>query len=142
MTDGVGLDRDVWPSGFPVSADGRVEHGLVVWSLPVDVAGHVGRVEGRTTGGRTPCACPTCGGWFIGVKWETGQQMFICSRGWSYDPLTGSISITLGSGLSTTVANDRPNTRSAARPRSQWPDRSDLGPTWRHTPTSRQGEGS
>jgi hypothetical protein len=126
----VKVGRDSWPVSFPVSTEGRVEGGLVVWSLPVAVDGFGGRVEGRTTGGRRPCACPTCGGWFIGVKWETGQQMFLCSRGWTYDPTTRVVSMTAGNGLSTTIADDRPNTRSAAPPRPEWPDRSTLGPAW------------
>lgn len=133
-------ERDLWPSEFPITPDGRVERGLVVWSLPVAMEGHVGRVEGRTTGGRRACACPSCGGWFVGVKWETGQQMFICSRGWRYDPLTRSISITAGTGLSTTVADDRPNTRSAPPPRRLWPQRVDLGPAWRPERRPRKGQ--
>lgn len=128
---GVVIERDEWPAVLPVLPDGRVERGLPVWSLAVATDGFAGLVEGRTTGGRRPCACPTCGGWFIGVKWETGQQMFICSRGWAYDSVTRSISMTAGNGLSTTIANDRPNTRSGPTPRSEWPDRSELGPAWR-----------
>lgn len=125
------VDRDPWPGHFPVSDDGRVERGLVVWSLPVDVAGFSGRVEGRTTGGRRPCAAPSCGGWFIGVKWETGQQMSLCSRGWEYDPATRTVTMTLGSGMSTTMATDRPDVRFPAPARTDWPGRADLGPAWR-----------
>ncbi len=134
------VERDEWPAAFPASADGRVERGLAVWSLPVAVDGFEGLVEGRTTGGRKPCACSTCGGWFVGVKWETGQQMFICSRGWSYDPESESILMTAGTGLSTTIADDRPNTRSSAPPRSEWPDRSALGPAWRVANSLARGE--
>lgn len=125
------VERDPWPASFPVSDAGRVERGLPVQSLPVAVEGFEGRVEGRTTGGRSACACPTCGGWFIGVRWETGQQMFLCSRGWAYDPTTSTVSMTAGSGLSTTIADDRPNTRSSPPPRGEWPDRSTLGPAWK-----------
>lgn len=122
--------RDPWPSSFPLEADGRIEVGLPVWSLPVEVDGFSGRVEGRTTGGRQPCAAPSCGGWFIGVQWETGQRMKLCSRGWEYDPVEGVVRMTAGSGLSTTTATDRPNVRAACPPRSEWPDRSKLGPAW------------
>ena len=51
-----------WPSEFPLTADGKVAKGLVVWSLS-------GEIEGRTTGGRPPCLSHGCPGWFIGVKW-------------------------------------------------------------------------
>lgn len=97
----------------------------------MDVDGFAGRVEGRTTGGRRPCAAPSCGGWFIGVKWETGQQMFLCSRGWSFDPDRRTVTMTLGSGLSTTMATDRVSVRALAPDRSNWPDRAALGPAWR-----------
>lgn len=122
--------RDPWPAAFPVDGDNRVPRGLAVWSLPVEVEGFSGRVEGRTTGGRRACAAPSCGGWFIGVQWETGQRMFLCSRGWAYDPDTNSVHLTAGVGLSTTTATDRPNTRAAVPPRSEWPDRASLGPAW------------
>lgn len=125
------MERDPWPAALPVDADGRVPRGLTVWSLNVDLEGFSGRIEGRTTGGRRHCAAPSCGGWFIGVKWETGQQMYLCSRGWTFDPASRSIGMVDGSGLSTTVATDRPNTRADPPPRSAWPDRTALGPAWR-----------
>jgi hypothetical protein len=131
----VSVERDDWPSHFPLTADDRVERGLVVWSLPVDVPGFSGRVEGRTTGGRRICAAPSCGGWFIGVRWETGQQMSLCSRGWAYDPATQVVTMTLGSGLSTTIATDRPDVRAPAPSRADWPDRADLGPAWQRDET-------
>jgi hypothetical protein len=128
--DEPGAARDPWPAQFPLETGDRVARGLTVWSLPVDVDGFSGKVEGRTTGGRRACAAPTCGGWFIGVKWETGQQMFLCSRGWEYDPATATVHMTAGSGLSTTVATDRPNVRSDPPPRDRWPQRNALGPAW------------
>ncbi len=131
------MDRDEWPTDYPVGTDDRVASGIPVWSLPIEVDGFSGLVEGRTTGGRRVCAAPSCGGWFIGVKWETGQQMFLCSRGWVYDPAERVVRMTAGKGLSTTVATDRPNVRAASPPRSEWPDRDELGPAWKAT-----GEGS
>ena len=128
------VDRDPWPSNFPVDEDNRIPRGLAVWSLPVEVEGFSGLVEGRTTGGRRPCAAPSCGGWFIGVKWETGQQMFLCSRGWEYRPASRSVHMTAGVGLSTTTATDRPNVRADPPQRSAWPDRARLGPAWRAAP--------
>lgn len=124
------VERDSWPSSFPLNEKRRVAQSLTVWSLPVDVPGFSGRVEGRTTGGRLPCRAPSCGGWFIGVKWETGQVMYPCSRGWEYDAAERAVRMTTGSGLSTTVATDRPNVRADCPPRSEWPDRSELGSSW------------
>lgn len=122
---------DPWPDALPLTAEGRVARGIPVWSLPVKAPGFSGRIEGRTTGGRRSCAAPSCGGWFIGVKWETGQQMFICSRGWRYDTSSGVVEITDGVGMSTTTATDRPNTRAEPPPRHAWPPRQALGPAWR-----------
>lgn len=125
-------DRDAWPEDFPLTGEGRVAPGLVVWSLPVKVEGHDGPVEGRTTGGRQACKTLTCGGWLLGVRWESGDRASICSRGWAYDARNGSISITGGTGLSTTTATDRPHSRKEVPdPRSTWPNRGDLGPAWR-----------
>jgi len=70
-----------WPLEFPAIADDRVAEGLTVWSLSGDI-------EGRTTGNRRPCITLGCSGWFIGVRWETGQLLHICSEGWAYDPDT------------------------------------------------------
>ena len=78
-----------WPSEFSVVDEKHVAEGLVVRSLS-------GAVEGRTTGHRRPCSTTECPGWFIGVRWESGQLMFICSQGWTYDPGTGSIRVTAG----------------------------------------------
>ena len=124
------MERDEWPTDFPLDAAGRVEDGLVVWSLPVDVPGFSGRIEGRTTGGRQVCAAPSCGGWFLNVSWETGQRMKICSRGWEYDAAERVVRMTLGSGMSTTIATDRPDVRKPCPPRAEWPDRSKLGARW------------
>lgn len=114
-----------WPAEFPVRPDGRVERGLVVWSLS-------GHIEGRTTGGRRPCISLGCPGWFIGVKWETGQQMHICSEGWAYDPLTRSVRVTGGGEISARFVSPAP-LGTPPLPREQWPDRVELGPAWKAT---------
>ena len=123
------VERDEWPRDLPRSGEGT-DPGIPVWSLPVEVVGFSGLVEGRTTGGCVACQASSCGGWQIGVRWETGQLMHLCSRGWTYDPATRSIRITAGTGLSTTTATDRPNTRKPPPPRSEWPSRSLLGDSW------------
>ena len=69
---------DAWPSAFPTLDDGRIQSRMTVRSRSI-------RLEGRTTGGRQKCRSTSCPGWFIGVLWETGQQMFICSQGWHFD---------------------------------------------------------
>ena len=124
------VERDEWQAEMPMELDGRVVRGIPVWSLPLEVAGHSGPVEGRTTGSRQPCRARYCGGWQIGVKWATGQQMFLCSRGWTYDSEAGAVRMTAGTGLSTTTATDRPNTRRPPPPRSAWTPRDRLGPAW------------
>ena len=58
-----------WPTTFPVTADGKIEAGLVVHSLS-------GAIEGRTTGARRPCVSLGCPGWFVTVRWETGGDGF------------------------------------------------------------------
>ena len=121
--------QDPWPPGLPRTESGT-DPCIPVWSLPVEVDGFSGLVEGRTTGGCQQCRARSCGGWQIRVVWETGQVMHLCSRGWTYDPATRSIRITAGTGLSTTTATDRPNTRKPPPPRSEWPSRSLLGDSW------------
>ena len=116
-----------WPTEFPVTPDGHVAKGLVVWSLS-------GEIEGRTTGGRRPCIAD-CPGWFIGVKWETGQQMHICSEGWEYDPETGSVRVTGGGEISARFVSPKP-LGTPPLPRSEWPDRSALGPAWQTKPAT------
>ena len=112
-----------WPKEFPVGPDERVELGLVVRSLS-------GKIEGRTTGGRRPCISLGCPGWFIGVKWETGQQMHICSEGWSYDPASASVRVTGGGEVSARFVSPAP-LGTPPSPKSEWPRRADLGPSWK-----------
>jgi hypothetical protein len=114
-----------WPAEMPVSADGRVEEGLVVWSQS-------GTIEGRTTGSRRRCSSTGCPGWFIGVSWETGQRFFPCSQGWRYDPADRSVRIVGGGEISARVVSPPP-LGTPPLPRGQWPPRELLanGAGWR-----------
>jgi hypothetical protein len=122
-------DRPVigpWPKEFPTIADGVAE-GLTVRSKS-------GNLEGRTTGSRRPCSSTACPGWFIGVLWETGQQTYICSEGWRYDPATKSVSVVDGGEISARWISPPPE---GVQPlaRSEWPDRQELSRRkgWRKT---------
>lgn len=114
-----------WPKEFPVGDDGRVEEGLVVRSLS-------GEIEGRTTGSRFPCRSTQCDGWLVGVKWETGQQMYICNKGWEHDPKTKSVRVTGGGEISARVVSPEP-LGTPPLPTSEWPDKATLakGKGWR-----------
>jgi hypothetical protein len=101
-----------WPAAFPATSAG-VEVGLTIWSLS-------GRIEGRTTGSRRPCISIGCPGWFIGVRWETGQLLFICSEGWAYDPTTASIRVTGGGEISARCVSPKP-LGTAPLPQGEWP---------------------
>jgi hypothetical protein len=114
-----------WPKDMPVTPEGRVEEGLVVWSQS-------GNIEGRTTGSRTRCSSTECEGWFIGVSWETGQRFQPCSEGWHYDPANKSVRITGGGEISARVISPRP-LGTPPLPREEWPTRESLakGKGWR-----------
>lgn len=107
-----------WPAGFPVLAEGAVEEGVVVRSKS-------GEIEGRTTGARLPCITHGCAGWFIGVRWETGQLMRICSEGWRYDPDLGEVRVTGGGEISARFVAPAPLGTPPA-PKGSWPDRATL----------------
>ena len=117
-----------WPAGFPVDGDGRVEEGLVVRSKS-------GAIEGRTTGARLRCSSIGCPGWFIGVSWETGQRMRVCSEGWTYDAADRTVRITGGGEISARFVSPRP-LGVPPLPREQWPTREELarGRGWRARP--------
>lgn len=107
-----------WPEDFPVLGESEVAEGLVVRSLS-------GEIEGRTTGNRQPCKTVGCPGWFIGVRWETGQLMFICSEGWTYDPVTEEVRVTGGGEISARFVAPAPlGTPPLAR--EEWPSREEL----------------
>jgi len=113
-----------WPSEFAVASDGTVAEGLVVWSQS-------GVIEGRTTGSRRRCSSTGCPGWFIGVRWETGQMMYPCSQGWRYDRTSNSVRITGGGEISARFVSPAPMGTDPL-PRDQWPDRMSLnGLGWR-----------
>jgi hypothetical protein len=117
-------DANGWPDGFRVTAEGGVEEGLVVRSRS-------GTIEGRTTGSRRPCLSIGCPGWFIGVRWETGQMMYPCSEGWTYDPRARLVRITGGGEISARVVSPRP-LGVPPLPPEQWPPRESLtGKGWR-----------
>lgn len=107
-----------WPEEFSVRSDGSVTEGLVVRSLS-------GEIEGRTTGSRRPCISHGCPGWFIGVRWQTGQLMSICSEGWVYNPASHSVRVTGGGEISARVVSPKP-LGVAPLPRDQWPAASAL----------------
>jgi len=113
-----------WPGGFPVTATGTVAEGIPVFSRTEGI-------EGRTTGSRRKCASPGCPGWFIGVRWETGQMMYVCSEGWTYDRANRTVRITGGGEISARVVSPKP-LGTPPLPREEWPSRSALtGKGWR-----------
>jgi hypothetical protein len=114
----------IWPEELPVDGEGRIARGMVVWSRS-------GEIEGRTTGGRRVCGDPKCPGWQIGVKWETGQQFYVCSLGWAYQQDTRTFRMTAREISSTSPTI--PDRRRPPLPRSEWPPRSELGPAWHPT---------
>jgi hypothetical protein len=107
-----------WPENFPLLPDDRVEEGLVVWSRSFTI-------EGRTTGSRRPCSSTNCFGWFIGVRWQTGQMMFPCSEGWEYSPSIRQVHIDDGGEISARVVSPKP-LRTDPLPESEWPEREKL----------------
>jgi hypothetical protein len=113
-----GLVAGTWPEHVPVLADGRVQEGSVILSLS-------GMIEGRTTGSRRPCISVGCPGWFIGVRWETGQLMYICSEGWGYDAVTGQYRVAGGGEVSARFVAPEP-LGTPPLPRDQWPPRATL----------------
>jgi len=121
-----------WPEAFPTTGAGGVAEGIPVFS-------RTGAIEGRTTGSRRKCASAGCPGWFIGVRWETGQMMHICSEGWAYDPATRTVRVTGGGEISARVVSPAP-LGTPPLPRDQWPPRSALtGKGWRAKPEPGQG---
>lgn len=107
-----------WPQDFPLTTAGGVAEGIRVESKTLGI-------EGRTTGSRRRCVSIGCPGWFIGVRWETGQLMFICSQGWRYDPDKGEVKVVKGGEVSARFVSPRPE-GTPPLPRNEWPPRSAL----------------
>jgi hypothetical protein len=107
-----------WPEEFPALGVNQVAVGLRVRSLS-------GEIEGRTTGNRRPCISLGCPGWFIGVRWETGQLLSICSEGWAHHPSTKEIRLTGGGEISARCVSPAPLGITPA-PRDEWPSRERL----------------
>ncbi len=113
-----------WPPDFPVTDAGDIAEGLRVFSKTQGI-------EGRTTGSRRRCTSTGCPGWFIGVRWETGQMMYPCSEGWTYVPTEQIVRITAGGEISARVVSPAP-LGPPPLPQDQWPARSALtGKGWR-----------
>lgn len=107
-----------WPKEFPTGTGNKVAEGLIVRSKS-------GSLEGRTTGSRRACSSTECPGWFIGVLWETGQQTYICSEGWRYDPATNGVNVVDGGEISARWISPPPEGVQPL-PRSEWPVREAL----------------
>jgi hypothetical protein len=112
------LHENGWPRNFDVVDDGKISVGLPVFSLS-------GKIEGRTTGGRRGCPSHSCSGWLIGVLWETGQMMHICSVGWHYDENKREIQVVGGGEISARFVSPKPS-GVPPLPKSQWIKRSEL----------------
>lgn len=116
--------HDGWPRAFPLAGTGGVAEGIRVESKTLGI-------EGRTTGSRRRCISIGCPGWFIGVRWETGQLLYICSEGWRYDPENGEVKVVKGGEISARFVSPPPE-GTPPLPRDQWPPRSSLsGLGWR-----------
>lgn len=110
-----------WPAGFPALGARQVDEGVEVWSLS-------GEIEGRTTGSRQPCITKGCDGWLIGVRWETGQLMRICSEGWRYDPESKTVRVVDGGEISARWTAPPPQ-GTPPLPRAEWRSRESMR-TW------------
>ncbi len=111
-------DETGWPRAFQPLTAKTVPEGIELRSIS-------GEIEGRTSGSRRKCTATGCPGWFIGVLWETGQQMYICSEGWHYDPKANRIDVIGGGEISARFISPKPLGRPPL-PRDQWPSRSEL----------------
>lgn len=118
-------NKDGWPKEFPLVSEKEVAEGIRIFSMS-------GKIEGRTTGSRRRCTARDCGGWFVGILWETGQQMHLCSEGWHYSApgpsagnMTPRIDIIGGGEISARFVSPRP-LGVQPLPRTEWPARSKL----------------
>ena len=111
-------DETGWPRAFQPLTAKTVPEGIELRSIN-------GEIEGRTSGSRHKCTATGCPGWFIGVLWETGQQMYICSEGWHYDPNANRIDVIGGGEISARFISPKP-LGTPPLDREQWPHRSAL----------------
>ena len=117
--------KDGWPKMLPYSSDKQIEEGIPLFSVS-------GNIEGRATGSRRKCISGNgtskngtsnkCPGWFIGVLWESGQQMYICSEGWHYDSENNRIDVIGGGEISARYISPKP-LGVQPLPRHEWPER-------------------
>lgn len=112
------IHKNGWPSNFALLDAHNIEIGIPVFSLS-------GKIEGRTTGGRRACPANTCPGWLIGVLWESGQMLHVCSEGWHYDQQKNEIQIVGGGEISARFVSPKP-LGTPLLPKSQWIKRSEL----------------
>lgn len=125
--------KDGWPKMLPYSSDKQIKEGIPLFSVS-------GNIEGRATGSRRKCisgkdTSRQCPGWFIGVLWESGQQMYICSEGWHYDSENDRIDVIGGGEISARFISPKP-LGVPPLPRDEWPDRDALARRkgWRVSP--------
>lgn len=109
---------DGWSMDLATTPEDGIRPGMVFRSLS-------GAIEGRTTGGRRRCPARGCPGWLVGVSWETGQQMHLCSEGWHYDAQGGELHVVGGGEISARFVSPPP-LGVEPLPRSQWPMREHL----------------
>lgn len=112
------LTSDGWPMHLSVKPDGRIRTGIVTKSID-------GKIEGRTTGGRRRCPSHQCNGWLVGVLWQTGQQLHICTEGWHYDPQADELRVIGGGTISARFVSPKP-LGVEPKKRSEWPPRTEL----------------
>ena len=125
--------KDGWPKMLPYSSEKQIKEGIHLFSVS-------GNVEGRATGSRRKCisgkgTSDKCPGWFIGVLWESGQQMYICSEGWHYDSENNRIDVIGGGEISARFISPKP-LGVPPLPRDEWPERDALARRkgWRVSP--------
>lgn len=115
---GLSVFQDGWPRHLPFTESGRIRTGIVVKSID-------GNIEGRTTGGRRKCPSNRCNGWLVGVHWQTGQQLHICTEGWHYDAQADELRVIGGGSISARFVSPKP-LGVEPLPRREWPARADL----------------
>ena len=112
------LTADDWPSHFPIKSEKSIEVGLVCRSID-------GNIEGRTEGDRRRCPSKQCRGWLVGVRWQDGQLLRICTEGWHFDPVKKELQVVGGGQISARVVSPKPLGRPPLA-RGAWPSRSEL----------------